>query len=148
MTMSPLAAVFRVFSNLAFSRTSLPSSESIDCASTSHCSEAPGHPEVAVHVRQLLATAGFKTAADPDRGFDHGTFVPLKLTYPEADVPTVQLSLKRGLDPKEHIAIGRALRPLRDEGIFIIGSGMTFARRCRFLGLLRGRIPDDTERSG
>jgi len=71
-------------------------------------------------------SAGFKTAANRDRGFDHGAFVPLKLTYPQADVPTVQLSLKRGLDSQEHIAIGRALTPLRDEGIFIIGSGMTF----------------------
>ena len=60
------------------------------------------------------------------RGYDHGTFVPLKLTYPEADVPAVQLSLREGLDPAEHIAIGRALRPLRDEGVFIVASGMTF----------------------
>jgi aromatic ring-opening dioxygenase catalytic subunit (LigB family) len=52
--------------------------------------------------------------------------VPLKLTYPEADVPTMQLSLKAGLDPAEHIALGRALMPLRDEDIFIIASGMTF----------------------
>ena len=87
---------------------------------------APGDPELAGRVRQLLETSGFKTAADPNRGFDHGTFVPLKLTYPKADVPTVQLSLKRGLDPLEHIAIGRALMPLRDEGVLIIGSGMTF----------------------
>src|SRR3954463_1962076 len=87
---------------------------------------APGDPELAGRVRQLLETSSFKTAADPNRGFDHGTFVPLKLTYPDADVPTVQLSLKRGLDPLEHVAIGRALMPLRDEGVFIIGSGMTF----------------------
>jgi aromatic ring-opening dioxygenase catalytic subunit (LigB family) len=87
---------------------------------------AHGHPETAARVRVLLEAAGFTTAANPHRGFDHGTFVPLKLTYPEADVPTVQLSLKRGLDPQEHIAIGQALSPLRDEGIFIIGSGMTF----------------------
>jgi aromatic ring-opening dioxygenase catalytic subunit (LigB family) len=87
---------------------------------------APGQPALADHVRELLDAAGFDTAADPSRGYDHGTFVPLKLTYPDADVPTVQLSLKVGLDPAEHIAIGRALAPLRDEGIFIVGSGMTF----------------------
>jgi aromatic ring-opening dioxygenase catalytic subunit (LigB family) len=87
---------------------------------------APGSPELAARTRQLLDAAGFNTAEDPDRGFDHGTFVPLKLAYPDADVPAVQLSLKRGLDPQEHIEIGRALIPLRDEGVFIIGSGMTF----------------------
>jgi aromatic ring-opening dioxygenase catalytic subunit (LigB family) len=87
---------------------------------------APGQPDLAARVQQLLGAAGFPTAADPGRGFDHGTFIPLKLTYPDADVPAIQLSLKRGLDPAEHIAIGRAIAPLRDEGVFIIGSGMTF----------------------
>lgn len=87
---------------------------------------APGEPHLASRVRELLAAADFPTAADPRRGYDHGTFIPLKLTYPDADVPTVQLSLRHGLDPREHIAIGRALAPLRDEGVFIIGSGMTF----------------------
>jgi len=87
---------------------------------------APGQPELAARVQSLLGAAGFKTAADDARGFDHGTFVPLKLAYPEAEVPTVQLSLKRGLDPLEHLAIGRALAPLRDEGVFIVGSGMTY----------------------
>ncbi len=87
---------------------------------------APGAPEVAARVRQLLGAAGFETREDATRGFDHGTFVPLKLTYPEADVPTLQLSLKAGLNPAEHIAMGRAIAPLRDEGVFIVGSGMTF----------------------
>jgi aromatic ring-opening dioxygenase catalytic subunit (LigB family) len=87
---------------------------------------APGHPEVAARVRSALEEAGFQTNEDKQRGFDHGTFVPLKLTYPDADVPIVQLSLKHGLDPAEHIAIGRALAPLRDEGIFMIGSGLSF----------------------
>jgi aromatic ring-opening dioxygenase catalytic subunit (LigB family) len=87
---------------------------------------APGDPSLAAHVRELLENAGFRTAEDAKRGFDHGTFVPLKLAYPQAEIPTVQLSMKRGLDPKEHIAVGRALAPLRDEGVFMIGSGMTF----------------------
>lgn len=87
---------------------------------------APGAPTVAARVRELLGKAGIASAEDPKRGFDHGTFVPLKLTYPNADVPTVQLSLKAGLDPKEHLAIGAALAPLRDEGVFIVASGMTF----------------------
>jgi aromatic ring-opening dioxygenase catalytic subunit (LigB family) len=87
---------------------------------------APGEPTLAARVRALLEAAGFQTGADPTRGFDHGTFVPLKLAYPDADVPVVQLSLKKGLDPAEHLAVGRALAPLREEGVFIIGSGMTY----------------------
>ena len=87
---------------------------------------APGDPVMAARVRELLGAAGFETAADAERGFDHGTFVPLKLTYPDADVPVVQLSLVAGLDPLQHLAMGRALAPLRDEGVFIIGSGLSF----------------------
>jgi aromatic ring-opening dioxygenase catalytic subunit (LigB family) len=87
---------------------------------------APGAPQLAQRVRTLLEGAGFSTGADAQRGFDHGTFVPLKLAFPRAEVPTVQLSLKAGLDPAEHLAMGRALAPLRDEGVFIVGSGMTF----------------------
>jgi len=87
---------------------------------------APGSPKVAARVRQLLGAAGFETAEDGKRGFDHGTFVPLKLAYPKALVPVVQLSLIRGLDPARHIAMGRALAPLRDEGVYIVGSGMTY----------------------
>ncbi len=87
---------------------------------------APGDPALALRVQALLEAGGFPSAADSKRGFDHGTFVPLKLTYPNAEIPTVQLSLKRGLDPAEHLAIGRALAPLRDEGVFIVGSGMTY----------------------
>ena len=87
---------------------------------------APGSPSLASHVRDLLGAAGFATAEDRTRGYDHGTFVPLKLGWPDADIPVVQLSLKRGLDPVEHLAIGRSLAPLRDEGVFILGSGMSF----------------------
>jgi aromatic ring-opening dioxygenase catalytic subunit (LigB family) len=87
---------------------------------------APGAPDLAARVRELFTAAGIATASDPARGYDHGTFIPLKLTYPNADVPAIQLSLKRGLDPAEHIALGRVLAPLRDEDVFIIGSGMTF----------------------
>lgn len=72
---------------------------------------APGDPALASRVRELLSEAGFSSAVDAERGFDHGTFIPLKLTYPEAEVPTVQLSLVRGLDPATHLALGRALAP-------------------------------------
>jgi len=87
---------------------------------------AQGSPEVAARVRELLEKAGMKTAEESERGLDHGVFVPFKLVYPDADVPVVQLSLKQGLDPETHLAIGRALAPLRDEGVLIVGSGMSY----------------------
>jgi aromatic ring-opening dioxygenase catalytic subunit (LigB family) len=93
---------------------------------------APGHPELAARVRSLLEGAGFATAADAERGFDHGTFIPLKLTFPAAEVPAIQLSLERGLDPKRHLALGRALAPLRDEGVLLVGSGMSFHNLRQF----------------
>ncbi len=87
---------------------------------------APGAPDVATRVQELLRGAGIASATDGERGFDHGVFVPLKLVFPEANIPTLQLSLKAGLDPAEHLAIGRALAPLRDEGVFIVGSGLSY----------------------
>ena len=87
---------------------------------------APGSPALAARVTELLAGAGVKAQGDPQRGFDHGTFVPVGLMFPDADVPVVKLSLKASYDPQEHIRIGEALRPLRDEGVLIIGSGLTY----------------------
>lgn len=87
---------------------------------------APGSPALAARIRALLTGSGFASADDEERGFDHGAFVPLKLAFPEADVPTVQLSLVRGLDAPLHLALGAALTPLREEGVLIVGSGMTF----------------------
>jgi aromatic ring-opening dioxygenase catalytic subunit (LigB family) len=87
---------------------------------------APGDPALAERVLGLLGGAGIAAATDAERGFDHGTFIPFKLSWPDADVPTIQLSLKAGLDPAEHLAIGRALAPLRDEGVLILGSGMSY----------------------
>lgn len=87
---------------------------------------APGAPALAERVLLLLGEAGIPARADARRGFDHGTFIPFKVSWPEADVPTIQLSLKAGLDPGEHLAIGRALAPLRDEGVLILGSGMSY----------------------
>jgi aromatic ring-opening dioxygenase catalytic subunit (LigB family) len=87
---------------------------------------SPGAPAVAARVRELLGKANIPSAENAERGFDHGTFVPLKLTFPSADVPTLQLSLQEGLDPARHLDIGRALAPLRDEGVLLVGSGMSF----------------------
>jgi aromatic ring-opening dioxygenase catalytic subunit (LigB family) len=87
---------------------------------------APGSPQLAARVRALLEAAGLQSAEDGQRGFDHGTFIPLKVTFPDADVPTIQLSLEEGLDPARHLAIGRALVPLRDEGVLLVGSGMSY----------------------
>lgn len=109
---------------------------------------APGEPEIALKVRDRLASAGFATATNSGRGFDHGTFVPLKLAYPEADVPTFQLSLKAGLDPTEHFAMGRAIASLRDEGVFIVGSGMSYHNMRAFMRNMRGgatTIDDDSK---
>jgi len=88
--------------------------------------DVPGSPELAARVRDLLAAAGIASADDTKRGLDHGVFVPFRVMYPTADIPIVQLSLVAGYDPVRHLAIGRALAPLRDEGILIVGSGMTY----------------------
>ena len=95
---------------------------------------APGSPEVAERVRELLVGAGFAPGADPSRGFDHGTFVPMMLAYPDADIPTFQLSLVHGLDPQTHVQIGRALAPLRQEGVLLVGSGMSYHNMRAFFG--------------
>ena len=95
---------------------------------------APGAPDLARRVRALLADAGVESGEDPKRGFDHGVFVPLKVAFPDAKAPTTQLSLRAGLDPRTHVAIGRALAPLRDEGVFIVGSGMSFHNMRAFAG--------------
>lgn len=87
---------------------------------------APGSPELATRVRGLLGEAGFPSAVDEARGYDHGVFVPLKVAFPDAAIPVVQLSLQRGLDPATHLEIGRALKPLREQGVLIIGSGQTY----------------------
>ena len=87
---------------------------------------APGDPQVAQEVQDALKAAGIPCRADATRGYDHGVFIPLKVAFPKADIPIVQLSLKKGLNPAEHLAAGRALAGLRDKGVAIIGSGMSY----------------------
>ncbi|HUG57469.1 MAG TPA: class III extradiol ring-cleavage dioxygenase [Candidimonas sp.] len=87
---------------------------------------APGSPELALRVQQLLSNADLPVGIDSERGFDHGAFVPAFVMYPEADVPMVQLSIDAGYDPALHLALGRALAPLREEGVLIIGSGLSY----------------------
>jgi len=87
---------------------------------------APGSPELANRIAGLLLKNNISARLDPQRGFDHGLFIPLKLMYPQADIPSLQLSLLRGLNPTAHIALGKALRELMVENILVIGSGFSF----------------------
>jgi 4,5-DOPA dioxygenase extradiol len=87
---------------------------------------APGSPELATRIAGLLHKENIPARIDLQRGFDHGLFIPLKLMYPQADIPSLQLSLVRGLNPTAHIALGHALRALLHENILVIGSGFSF----------------------
>ncbi len=95
---------------------------------------APGDPSLAARVCDLLGAAGIESGSDTSRGWDHGVFAPLKVMFPRADIPTVQLSLQLGLDPAAHLAVGRALTPLREEGVLIIGSGQSYHNMGGFRG--------------
>jgi aromatic ring-opening dioxygenase catalytic subunit (LigB family) len=87
---------------------------------------APGAPELAEQIVTTLTAAGIASATNPQRGFDHGMFIPLKLIFPDAKIPVVQLSLHNSLDPVRHLEAGLALQALRDQDVLIIGSGMSF----------------------
>lgn len=102
---------------------------------------APGAPSLANRVRTLLSEAGIPSGSEGVRGWDHGVFVPLKVMYPAATIPLVQLSLQHGLDPEAHLAIGRALKPLRDEGVLILGSGQSYHNMHGF----SGRVAPDSK---
>jgi aromatic ring-opening dioxygenase catalytic subunit (LigB family) len=102
---------------------------------------APGAPELAQRAADLLAKAGLPSALSLDRGFDHGVFVPMKVVFPEVKIPVATLSLSSSLDPALHLAAGQALAPMRDQGVLIVASGMSFHN-------LRGYLrPETVERA-
>ena len=88
--------------------------------------KAPGAPEIGRRAAALILQAGLPVAEENERGYDHGVFVPMLIVDPQAQIPVVMMSLRRDLDPAQHLAIGRALSPLRDEGVVIVGSGMSY----------------------
>ena len=94
---------------------------------------APGNPELAERIENLLHLNGFETKREFERGFDHGTFVPLMIAFPKPEIPVVQLSLVKTLDPETHINLGKALELLRNEGVLIIGSGMSYHNMRGFM---------------
>ncbi|GAB3316267.1 DODA-type extradiol aromatic ring-opening family dioxygenase [Haliea atlantica] len=95
---------------------------------------APGAPGLAGRVRDCLAAHGLAQAGDATRGFDHGLFVPLKLMYPEAEIPCIQLSLLQSMDPAAHLRLGEALADLSSERLLVLGSGSSFHNLQAFFG--------------
>jgi 4,5-DOPA dioxygenase extradiol len=106
---------------------------------------APGSPELAHRIAELLKVNHIPSRIDAGRGFDHGVYIPLKLMYPQADIPTLQLSLLRGLNPAAHIALGKALRDLKRENILVIGSGFSFHNLNAFFGQRMGAPDPDND---
>jgi aromatic ring-opening dioxygenase catalytic subunit (LigB family) len=105
---------------------------------------APGAPTLARSVAEALAAAGLEAEFDDVRGFDHGTFVPMALMRPEADIPILQMSVLASLDPAQHIAMGAALAPLLQDDIVLIGSGFSFHN----LKALQGRLGEQEAQRG
>jgi 4,5-DOPA dioxygenase extradiol len=104
---------------------------------------APGAAGLAERVRELLGEAGLACTVSPRRGLDHGAWVPLKLIYPEADVPVTQLSVQPSLGTEHHFRMGRALAPLREEGVLILATGSATHNLSR---IGRGEVPPDWAR--
>lgn len=95
--------------------------------------DASGEPRLAAKIVELLSDHGIPAASDANRGFDHGTFIPLMLMYPKADIPIVQLSLVDSLQAARQYALGEAIAPLSHDGVLLIGSGMSFHNMAGFM---------------
>ena len=94
----------------------------------------PGEPLLASRIHNVLESSGIAASLDEQRGFDHGLFVPLKIMYPDADIPCVQLSLVNSLNSAEHLEIGQALQGLSYDNLLVIGSGFSFHNMRAFFG--------------
>lgn len=103
---------------------------------------APGNPDLARRLRACLQDNGITTALDGERSFDHGLFVPLRIMYPEADIPCVQLSLLESLDPAAHIALGEAVSEISEDGVLVVGSGFSFHNMKAFFSS-DASLPDE-----
>ena len=106
---------------------------------------APGDPELATEIALMLNGHKIPAHFDPVRGFDHGLFIPLKMMYPEADIPCLQMSLLHSLDPAAHIALGKGLHDLLDENILVIGSGFSFHNLSAFFNQVHPRADADND---
>lgn len=104
---------------------------------------ASGSAQLVTRTQELLNNNGIKTNLDSQRGFDHGTFIPLLVALPNADIPVVQLSMRADLNPQAHIKMGEALQPLRDEGVLIIGSGMSYHNLRSMFAQMGKTLPKD-----
>ncbi|MEN9811094.1 MAG: dioxygenase extradiol [Pseudomonadota bacterium] len=87
---------------------------------------AKGDPDLAKRISALLNAQAIECRLDSSRGYDHGVYVPLLIAFPQADVPVIQISLRSDLSPAQHLRLGEALRPLREENVLIVGSGFSY----------------------
>ena len=104
---------------------------------------APGAPELARRTAGLLQDDGMAVETDADQGLDHGTWIPLKLMYPDAEIPVAQLSIQWPESPEHHLSVGQALRPLRDDGVLVLASGNVTHNLGDAIGAYRAGRADD-----